>query len=159
PGYCEIARSLGEGEFPLLTPFSWHGGGLGGEFQYGIFSVWLLGCSIGVFALKLSLPLTAAVLSILHLAVMACGGFLLAPLNGLSPALGLLVAVIGALNGWMFVWGSMTWFAALASLAWLPWVWWGLERALLRKGTCCRFLPAGIFIYLAITAGWPFTVL
>jgi hypothetical protein len=159
PGYREVARSLGEGEFPLLSSFSWQGGNLAGEFQYGIFSVWLLACCLGAFALDLSLPLTAATLSILHLAVMGCGGYRLARLKGLSPAQGLLVAVVSSLNGWVFLWGSMTWFAGLASLAWLPWVWWGMERALARHGTRCRFLPAGVFIYLAITAGWPFTVL
>src|SRR2546429_21597 len=39
------------------------------------------------------------------------------------------VALIAALNGWIICWGASDWFGALAAFAWLPWAWWGLERA------------------------------
>src|SRR5262249_23509208 len=37
-GYCDIARSWSEGEVPLLSPYTWQGGALAGEYQYGVFS-------------------------------------------------------------------------------------------------------------------------
>jgi hypothetical protein len=158
PNYCDIARALNEGEIPLRSPFSWQGGALGGEYQYGIFSVWMLGCIYAVFALGLALPMKAAVLSILHLAVLAGGAFRLARRRGLTLAESGLVVLSASLNGWIFLFGAMTWFGHLAAFAWLPWVWWALERAVEQKEGACRFLPAGVFLYLLLAAGWPFAV-
>src|SRR5262249_29686190 len=42
---------------------------------------------------------------------------------------------------------------------WLPWTWWALEYARQTRHGWLRFLPAGLFIYLLITAGWPWTIL
>jgi hypothetical protein len=159
PNFCDMARSLKAGELPLRSPFSWQGGAVAGEYQYGAFSGWMMACVAGTFALGLSLPLTAAVLSILHLAVLAGGAFRLARRRGLDVSEGLLVAVVAALNGWVFVWGAMNWFGHLAAVAWLPWAWWALERGTDAKGGTRRVLPAAVFLYLILAAGWPFAVL
>jgi hypothetical protein len=53
----------------------------------------------------------------------------------------------------------MTWFVALAGLAWLPWAWWGLEHALREESGGRRPLLAGVLLALLLTAGWHFACL
>ncbi len=101
----------------------------------------------------------AAALSIAHLFVLAMGGYLLARGRELAPPLALMVALVAALNGWMMCWGASDWFGALAAFAWLPWSWWALERALRRGGGAGGMLLPGLFIYLLIAGGFPYTVL
>jgi hypothetical protein len=158
-GYCEVARAWNEGEPPLLSRSSWWAGALAAEFQNGVFSVFLTGCNVLLFRSGLELPLIAASLSTIHLAVLAMGCFRLARGRALSLDLAYLVAFVGALSGWIFLWGGTQWFPALASFAWLPWMWWALEWADEERHGWARFVPAGLFLYLIITAGWPFTVL
>ena len=69
------------------------------------------------------------------------------------------VALIAALNGWIVCWGASDWFGALGAFAWLPWAWWGLERALDRQRSHWRFLWPAPFVYLVVTGGFPYTVL
>jgi hypothetical protein len=158
-GYCDVARAWSNGEFPLLSSSSWRGGALAAEYQYGVFSVFLTACALVVFGLNLPLPLAAAVYSIVHLAVVAGGAFRLARRRGLSADLALLVALVTSLSGWIFIWGGTSWFPALASFAWVPWFWWALEGAGKEGRWWTASVAAGIFLYLIVTAGWPFSVL
>src|SRR6516225_7427028 len=41
PAYYDVGRAWCAGDFPLLSPYDWHGGALAGEFQFGVFSVFL----------------------------------------------------------------------------------------------------------------------
>src|ERR1700676_3042381 len=41
PVFADVARSWGEGHWPLLSPYSWVCGNLAGEFQYGTFSIFI----------------------------------------------------------------------------------------------------------------------
>jgi hypothetical protein len=68
----------------------------------------------------------------------------------------LIVSFAAALNGWVLYWGGYTWTTFLTSYAWLPWVWWGLLVAQDRRCGVWRFLPAGLAIYLLLTAAHPF---
>jgi hypothetical protein len=158
-GYCDIARAWTHGEVPLLSPSSWWGGALAAEYQYGVFSVFLAVCVVVLFALGLPLPLTAALLSIVHLAVLAAGACRLARRRGLGADLAVLVALVSALAGYTFIWGGTAWFPALASFAWVPWVWWALERCSEERSGPANLVLTGFFVYLVITAGWPFSVL
>lgn len=157
--FFDIARSWNSGELPLLSPYSWFGGGLAGEYQYGVFSIFITICVLVVWKLHLTLPLSAATLSIIHLGVLASGSFRLARQRGLTTDLSMMVALVAALNGWTICWGATVWFVALSSFAWLPWTWWALELSIDENRGVWRFVPAGIFIYLILTAGWPFAVL
>ena len=78
----------------------------------------------------------------------------------ISPtALSIFVALVATLNGWIICWGATDWFGALGAFAWLPWAWWGLERALDPQRTRYRFLWPAPFVYLLVTGGFPYTVL
>jgi hypothetical protein len=157
--YRDLARAWAEGEVPLLSPYSWHGGALAGEYQNGVFSLFLTGLIVVVFGAGLSLPLAAAFLSIVHLAVLAAGTFCLARRRGLTTDLATFAALVVTLSGWTMIWGARAWFPALASFAWLPWFWWALERARDEGRGVGRYAVPAVFLYLLITAGWPFTVL
>lgn len=159
PVFADVARSWSEGHLPLLSPYSWVCSNLAGEFQYGTFSIFVNAAVVLIWKFPLSFPQQAAALSITHLFVLAAGAFLLARDRKFSVSLSIFVALIAALNGWIICWGATDWFGALGAFAWLPWAWWGLERALNRERTRWRFLWPAPFVYLLVTGGFPYTVL
>jgi hypothetical protein len=159
PVFADIARSWSEGNWPLLSPYSWVCGNLAGEFQYGTFSIFVNAAVVFIWKFPLTFPQQAAALSITHLFVLAAGAFLLARDRRISIPLSIFVALVAALNGWIICWGAIDWFGALAAFAWLPWAWWGAERALDAQRSRWRFLWPAPFIYLLITGGFPYTIL
>jgi hypothetical protein len=142
-----------------LSPFSWVCGNLAGEYQYGTFSIFVNAAVVLIWKFPLTFPQQAAALSIAHLFVLAMGGYLLARGRRLAPPLSMLVALVAALNGWIICWGATDWFGALGAFAWLPWAWWGMERALDPQRSRWRFLWPAPFVYLVLTGGFPYTVL
>jgi hypothetical protein len=158
PVFADVARSWSEGHWPLLSPYSWVCGNLAGEFQYGTFSVFVNSAVILIWKFPLTFSQQAAALSITHLFVLAVGAFLLARDRRFSVPLSIFVALIASLNGWIICWGATDWFGALGAFAWLPWAWWGAERALDGRRTKWRFLWLAPFVYLVVTGGFPYTV-
>ncbi|MFN2622147.1 MAG: hypothetical protein ABR611_04805 [Chthoniobacterales bacterium] len=159
PVFADVARSWSHGEWPLLSPYSWVCGNLAGEYQYGTFSIFVNAVVILIWKFPLTFPQQAAALSIAHLFVLAMGGYLLARGRNLASPLSMMVALVGALNGWIISWGATDWFGALGAFAWLPWAWWGMERALDPRRSRWRFLWPAPFVYLVLTGGFPYTVL
>src|SRR3954470_10565106 len=159
PVFADVARSWSHGEWPLLSPYSWVCGNLAGEFQYGTFSVFVNAAVVLIWKLPLTFPQQAAALSTVHLFVLAMGGYMLARGRDLSSATSTMVALIAALNGWIICWGATDWFGALGAFTWLPWAWWGMERAIDPRRGKLRFLWPAPFVYLVITGGFPYTVL
>ncbi len=159
PVFADMARSWSEGHWPILSPYSWVCANLAGEFQYGTFSLFVNALVVLVWKFPLAFPQQAAALSIAHLFVLAIGAFLLADDRGFSVALSIFVALIASLSGWIICWGATDWFGALGAFTWLPWAWWGAERALDSRRTQWRFLWPAPFVYLLVTGGFPYTVL
>jgi hypothetical protein len=159
PVFTDVARSWSEGHLPLLSPFSWVCNNLASEFQYGTFSTFVNAAVVLIWKFPLTFPQQAAALSITHLFALAAGAFLFARDRKLSVSLSIFVALVAALNGWIVCWGATDWFGALGAFTWLPWAWWGLERALDRQRTQWRFLWPAPFVYLLVTGGFPYTVL
>ena len=159
PVFADMARSWSEGDWPILSPYSWVCGNLAGEFQYGTFSLFVNAAVVLIWKFPLTFPQQAAALSIAHLFVLSIGAFLLARDRAISVSLSLFVALIASLNGWIICWGASDWFGALGAFTWLPWAWWGAERALDSRRTKWRFLWPAPFVYLLVTGGFPYTVL
>lgn len=159
PVFADMARSWSEGNWPILSPYSWVCGNLAGEFQYGTFSLFVNAAVILIWKFPLTFPQQAAAFSITHLFVLAIGAFLLARDRGFSNPLSIFVSLIAALSGWIICWGATDWFGALGAFTWLPWAWWGAARALDQQRTKWRFLWPAPFVYLVVTGGFPYTVL
>ena len=159
PVFADMARSWSEGHWPILSPYSWVCGNFAGEFQYGTFSVFVNALVVLIWKFPLAFPQQAAALSIAHLFVLAIGAFLLARDRGFSIALSIFVALVASLSGWIICWGATDWFGALGAFTWLPWAWWGAERALDSRRTKWRWLWPAPFVYLLVTGGFPYTVL
>jgi hypothetical protein len=159
PVFADMARSWSEGHWPILSPYSWVCGNLAGEFQYGVFSVFVNTVIIAVWKFPLTFPQQAAAVSIAHLFALAVGAFLLARDRQFSVPLSILVALVASLNGWIICWGATDWFGALGAFTWLPWAWWGAARALDPQRSKWRFLWPAPFVYLVVTGGFPYTVL
>ena len=159
PVFADVARSWSEGHWPILSPYSWVCGNLAGEFQYGTFSVFVNAAVILIWKFPLTFSQQAAALSIAHLFVLAIGAFLLARDRGFLVSLSIFVALIASLSGWIICWGATDWFGALGAFTWLPWGWWGAERALDSRRTKWRFVWPAPFVYLLVTGGFPYTIL
>jgi len=159
PVFADMARSWSEGHWPILSPYSWVCGNLAGEFQYGVFSVFVNTVVVLVWKFPFTFPQQAAAVSIAHLFALAVGAFLLARDRKFSVPLSIFVALIAALNGWIICWGATDWFGALGAFTWLPWAWWGVSRALDPQRSKLRFLWPAPFVYLVVTGGFPYTVL
>jgi hypothetical protein len=159
PVFADMARSWSEGHWPILSPYSWVCGNLAGEFQYGVFSVFVNAVVIVVWKFPLTFPQQAAAVSVAHLFALAVGAFLLARDRQFSVPLSIFVALIVSLNGWIICWGATDWFGALGAFTWLPWAWWGAARALDPRRSKWRFLWPAPFVYLVVTGGFPYTVL
>src|SRR5438045_5577585 len=114
-----MARAWNHGEFPLLSPYSWICGNLAGEFQYGVFSVFINALIICVWKLPLTFSQQAAFVSIAHLDVLSCGAFFLARGRKLSIPLSTLLALVASLNGWLICCGAVACFGAVGAFAWL----------------------------------------
>ena len=159
PVFADMARSWSEGQWPILSPYSWVCGNLAGEFQYGVFSVFVNAVVIVVWKFPLTFPQQAAAISIAHLFALAVGAFLLARDRQFSVPLSIFVALIASLNGWIICWGATDWFGALGAFTWLPWAWWGAARSLDPRRSKWRFLWPAPFVYLVVAGGFPYTVL
>jgi hypothetical protein len=159
PVFADMARSWSEGHWPILSPYSWVCGNLAGEFQYGVFSVFVNAVIIVVWKFPFTFPQQAAAVSIAHLFALAVGAFLLARDRQFSLPLSIFVALIASLSGWIICWGASDWFGALGAFTWLPWAWWGAARALDPHRSRWRFLWPAPFVYLVVTGGFPYTVL
>jgi hypothetical protein len=159
PVLHDIARAWGEGHLPLLSPYSWVCSNLAGEFQYGTFSVFVNAAIVAIWQLPLGFAQQALALSMVHLVALAIGGYLLGRGRDFAPPLAMMIGFIAALNGWIVCWGAIDWFGALGAFTWLPWAWWGLERAVQRERGTFRFLWPVPWVYLLITGGFPYTVI
>ncbi|MEE8307679.1 MAG: hypothetical protein V3R81_10470 [Gammaproteobacteria bacterium] len=158
PVMLEIGEALSQGEWPVLSEHMWHGGNLAGEYQYGLFSVVVLGLNWLIFNLDFSLSGKATLLVGVYQLILANGIYQLARQRELAIEWALFAAVGGALSSWLLYWGR-SWFPALASFAWLPWLWWALEGLYRdQRDTASDLAVAGVFVYLVISAGWPHTV-
>src|SRR5213082_3981201 len=100
PVFADMARAWSHGEIPLLSPYSWVCGNLAGEFQYGVFSIFINALIVCIWKFPLIFSQQAAALAIGHLSVLAAGGFMLARARNLSTAHSVLVGLIASLNGW-----------------------------------------------------------
>lgn len=159
PAFAEIGRIARGGEWPLLGGSCWFASNFAGELPVGMFSLFILPLIVLLDSLHLSIPATAAAYSIVHMVILATGAFRLARQRGLSFELATLVALAATLNGWTMAWSASTWLPILTSFAWLPWTWWAMTIALeSRAPGPLRLLPAGVFLYLLLSAGWPLTI-
>ena len=146
--FADVARSWSEGNWPLLSPYSWACSNLAGEFQYGTFSLFVNAAVVAIWKFDLDFAQQAAALSIAHLFVLAMGGYLLARGRELSAPLALMVALVAALNGWMICWGASDWFGALGGVR-VAAVGMVGSGARARAGTIALGCAAGgVFIYL-----------
>src|SRR5258708_14546048 len=150
PVFADMARAWNHGELPLLSPYSWVCGNLAGEFQYGVFSVFINALIVCVWKLPLTFSQQAAAVSTAHLAVLSAVAFLVARGRKLSVPLSIFVALVASLNGWIICWGASDWFGALGAFTWLPWAWWAAERALDPRRSRSRFLWPAPFVDLLI---------
>jgi hypothetical protein len=154
----DIGRALTEGSWPLLTPYSWMTNNLAGEYQYGVFSLFLVPAYALLDAGSFAPAFAAALLVLVHLWILAAGTYALARAYGAPPSYAFACGLLACFNGFIINWGCRTWCPVVFSTAWLPWFWWALRRQL--DAPSRRHLAAaGIFLYLVLAGGWPHTSL
>jgi hypothetical protein len=155
----DIARSLGEGHLPLISPYSWNAGALAGEMQWGVFSPVELYIDWVTWHIVATGKAAGAALVVAHLAILASGSFRYGRSAGLDAPGSYLVAIAVALNGFLLSWAAPDWLAALTSFAFVPWALWALERAQRSPVLDASTPLAAAFLALIVLAGWPYSLL
>lgn len=155
--YIDMARAIGEGSFPLISPYSWNGGQLAGELQYGVFSIFQLSLSCVICNLPISMSSMAALFCVTYLLILSAGSYILGRSYRLPPYLNFLMATSLPFSGYLILWGTKSWFPILTSLAWLPWAWATLRWTMKEPDRPLTAICGGLLIYLVFSAGWPFT--
>ena len=154
----DIDRRGYEGSFPLLSPYCWFGGNLAGKYGFGIFSVVHLLVILVVFhfgAIACKPPVNRS-----HV----CGdhgqrGLPFGATYGLTIPTALIVCLAATLNGWSYYWGARYLDECLLGMCLVALGLVAPAIAVDYRYGVRRFLPAGIFLYLLLAAGWPYGVL
>lgn len=155
PGLLTVGRMLRRGELPLLTPTTWAGGNIVGEYQYAIFNPFVLvlsvvsSCfhSLDAAALSIVLPTVAVVGFAVHHAARSYD----IDTSGARTA-----AVMVGLGNFLLVWCASSWIAACYSFPWVVLFWSFLHRYVHREGA---WYPWVLCLAGVLTSGWPFAVL
>jgi hypothetical protein len=120
PLYAAAARSMRAGEFPTWALGAWSGQPLVGDPQLGLFYppnwLWLLLAPARLYAW----------LQLFHVAVGAAGMWALARARGRSTAATALAAITLGLGAFVVL--ELRHAMFVATTAWLPWLWWAIER-------------------------------
>lgn len=153
PVMRDIGRRLRDGELPAVDPDLGPAGNFALNLQFGIYEpLQLLGALLLSAAddLLLASWLWSAGL-LLVLCVGTCALLLrLQVPGGWAAAGGLGVS----LAGYTLYQLAPSWVSALGSLVWLPW-WWRCWYG--RSGSRAALAGLGVFGYLLVATGWPFT--
>jgi ABC-type polysaccharide/polyol phosphate export permease len=155
PGLITVGRLIRAGELPLLTPTTWVGGNLVGEYQYAIFNPFVLLLSVIAsgfrsldgMALSIVLPSLAFVGFAVHHAARSFG----IDTSGARTA-----ALMVSLGSYLIVWCASSWVPGLYSLPWVVLLWSFLHRYVHRGGA---WYPWVLSIAGLLTSGWPFSLL
>jgi hypothetical protein len=155
PGLITVGRLIRRGEVPLLTPTTWIGGNLVGEYQYAIFNPFVLVLSViasgfrslDAMALSIVLPSLAFVGFAVHHAARSFE----IETSGARTA-----ALMVCLGSYLVVWCASSWVPGLYSLPWVVLLWSFLHRYVHRGGA---WYPWVLCIAGLLTSGWPFSVL
>ena len=152
PGFREVARLIGEGQFPLLTDRIWLGGALLQEYQYAVFNPVSVLLYLALGGVN-DLAIYAASFSLVHIGILAGGTYFLCRVLCCAPRHAFLAAVLMPLSDWTFFWGATDWIPGLVSMAWLVWAWGVLILTFRRSG----YAPAAaVMVAMTLLAGWPF---
>ena len=158
PASKEVFERIRSGDLPHFSQRSWMASELGGEYIYGVFSLYAVALDVAVWALHPGVREAALLLVLVPTLILAAGAFLLARSYDVSRPLAVLAAPLVAQGGWLVAWAGTSWLPALQSFAFLPWAWLFFRRAVTRSGVG-SLVWGGISAYLVLAAGWPHTCL
>jgi len=151
PVFYEIGRHLRSGRWPTELSSTWFGGDLLVEYQYAIFNPLSLAQYLVLPSLD-SLVAAATFVAVSWYFLLCAGAF--AFVRSQAPLSHALLAVaILATNPLISYWFASSWMPGLASLAWFPWLLFGMAASSLRRTT--RGVIVAISCAGIATAGWP----
>jgi hypothetical protein len=150
----EVYKAAMRGDLALVTPKTWAGGAIAGEFQQGMFSPVIVGVDVLAWACGSTLRSVATIMACVWFGVLAAGTFRFARAEQMERVPALLAVVATVANGWMLEW-AVVWFPVLVSFAWIPWLGWALHR----RSNQARTLAVALFLWFILASGWPWSVL
>jgi hypothetical protein len=153
PVMRDIGQRLSAGEFPTIDPNLGTAGNFAMDVQYGLYDPAQLLTSI-LLSHSDDLVRAAWLWSTVLLGILCAGTCALLHRLGVPGAWAAAGGFSTATAGFTFYWLSSSWMPALAGLAWLPWWWWAWYS---RRPDPWSLLGLGVFAYLVVASGWPFT--
>jgi hypothetical protein len=153
PVMRDIGHRLGAGEFPTIDPNLGTSGNFAMDVQYGLYDPTQLLTSVLLNRAE-DLVRVSWLWSTVLLGILCGGTCILLRRLGVAGAWAAAGGLSVATAGYTFYWLAPSWMPALTGLAWLPW-WWCAWHS--RRPDPWSLLGLGIFAYLVVASGWPFT--
>ena len=153
PAMRDIGHRFGAGEFPTIDPNLGTSGNFAMDLQYGLYDPAQLLTSVLLSHVE-DLVQAAWLWSSVLLGILCAGTCIFLRRLGLPGAWAAAGGLSAATAGFTFYWLAPSWMPALAGLAWLPWWWWAWHS---RRADAWSLLGLGVFSYLVVASGWPFT--
>ncbi|MBY0687192.1 YfhO family protein [Microbacterium marinilacus] len=153
--WWQLGEHLLQGRIPLLDPSAWQAGNYLAEGQWGLLNpvVWVIALATRGSEDPV---LLVTVVKVVFLGVMAVGAYLLARSFGAHRPWAALAGVLLPQVGFTVYMDAASWSNGLFNTALLPWVWWGLRRAVEGRRSPVPYLIAS---YVLITFGYVFGVM
>lgn len=155
PNWLVMARSVSNGDLPLLNLEMWRGGNFAGEGVGGVWNPVILLAAFGTYAID-NMAISIAIAKTAFMLVMAGGCYLLARNYGVRPTLAATFGAMLPLSGYSLFVDSTAWLNGLILTALTPWLWWTGRRALHNGGSLIWVVVAG---YLCCSLGNPYGLL
>lgn len=146
-----LGDSLLRGVIPTLDPQAWQAGNYWAEGQWGLINPIIWAIAIGT-RLSADVAVTATIVKIVFLVVLALGTYVLARSFSASPTWAGVAAVLVPQAGVTAYIDGPAWVSDLITTALFPWVWWALRRAVAGRSP----IPFLILGYLLVTVGYVF---
>jgi len=153
-----IPDALLSGRVPFLELDMWRGGNLIAEAATGMWNPVMTGLMFLTHPVD-DLNIAMTVCKIALFVIAALGVYRLARGYGANRWMAALAGTALALSGWAIFIDGTSWINGTAIMAFTPWAWWGIHRAMRRGWTPWSIVVAVALGYLLTSVGNPYGLL
>lgn len=153
--WWRLGEYLQRGELPMLDPSAWQAGNYVAEGQWALLNPVQWAIALGAHHAQ-DPAVYATVVKLGFLALLPAGVYLLSRSFGAHRPWAALAAVLVPQVGFTVYMDAASWSTGLYNTALMPWVWWGVRRAVEWRRSPVPYLVAS---YLLITFGYVFGVM
>ena len=115
PIFIEIGRQVTHGFFPFVTLKEWFGGGIVGEYAFGVFNPVVIALSTVFYIYFNDFSYASAVFAVFHLVFYGLGVFAICGSLRCRFPESMFAAIVAATGIWLIYWAAMSWSCIIDS--------------------------------------------